>query len=52
MRSTSTRSFPIVLSMFKIILGAQASPPRHWSLLQGHEYHEQLCQRPLREDCC
>merc|ERR1712004_503967 len=28
--------------------GVEASPPRHWNLLQGHEHHELFRQRYLR----
>ena len=30
--------------------GAEAGPPRHRSLLQGHGHHELVCQRHLRAD--
>ncbi|KAL8176371.1 UNVERIFIED_CONTAM: hypothetical protein K2H54_032865 [Gekko kuhli] len=30
------------------VQGAEAGPPGHWHLLQGHEHHELLRQRHLR----
>ena len=38
-------------ALFILVAGAEASSPRHWRVFQGHEHHELLRQRPLRENC-
>ena len=38
-------------ALLSLVAGAEASSPRHWRVFQGHEHHEFLRQRPLRENC-
>jgi len=40
----------LFFSCYLHLQGLEAGPPRHWNLEQGHEHHELIRQRHLREN--